>query len=168
MSHSPEFPVPNTSERDSDGRLIGLAFDSVPPLATQEENAWLVAVDGSDNAMRAVVHAVQQASEMKTCALHLVHVQPWLSREAAEAELAHRAWLITERSRALLDAKGQAWRLHVVMGNVAEGILHVAVKLRCRGIVIGRRGLGAAEGLLFGSITSKLMHLGGPPLAVVP
>lgn len=168
MSHSPDLPVPTTSARDNDGRLVGLAFDSVPPLATPEANPWLVAVDGSDNALRAVAHAVQQANEMNACALHLVHVQLWLSREAAEAELAHRAWLATARARALLDAKGHPWRLHVVMGDVAEGILHLAVQLRCSGIVIGSRGLGVTEGLLFGSVTSKLMHLGGPPLAVVP
>jgi nucleotide-binding universal stress UspA family protein len=168
MNHSPDIPVPITSERDSDGRLIGLAFDSVPPLATQEENPWLVALDGSDNALRAVAHALQQAHEMNACALHLVHVQPWLSREAAEVELGHRAWLVSERARALLDSQDQPWRLHVVMGEVAEGILHLAIKLRCSGIVIGRRGLGTTEGLLFGSITSKLMQLGGPPLAVVP
>jgi nucleotide-binding universal stress UspA family protein len=168
MSHSPDLPVPITSERDNDGRLIGLAFDSVPPLATPEANPWLVAVDGSDNSQRAVAHAMQQANEMGTCALHLVHVQAWLSKEAAETELAHRAWLATGRARALLDVEGYPWRLHVVMGDVAEGILHLAVQLRCSSIVVGSRGLGLAEGLLFGSVTSKLLHLGGPPLVVVP
>jgi nucleotide-binding universal stress UspA family protein len=168
MNHQTDIPAPITTERDDDGRLVGLAFDSVPPLATPATNPWLVAVDGSDNALRAVVHAIQQANEMNACALHLVHVQPWLAKEAAEAELAHRAWLATERARALLDAKGHPWRLHVVMGNVAEGILHLADQLHCSGIVIGSRGLGVTEGLLFGSVTSKLMHLGGPPLAVVP
>ncbi|MFZ4536106.1 universal stress protein [Propionivibrio sp.] len=168
MSHSPDLPVPISSERDNDGRLVGLAFDSVPALARPEVNPWLVAVDSSDNALRAVAHAVQQAGEMNACALHLVHVQPWLSKEAAEAELAHRAWLASERARGLLDAKGYPWRLHAVMGDVAEGILHLAQQLRCSGIVIGSRGLGVTEGLLFGSVTSKLMHLGGPPLAVVP
>jgi nucleotide-binding universal stress UspA family protein len=168
MRQLPDLPVAITSERDNDGRLVGLAFDSFPPLPTPETNPWLVAVDGSDNALRAVAHALQQANDMNACALHLVHVQPWLSKEAAEAELAHRAWLATERARALLDAEGHPWRLHVVMGDVAKGILHLAVQLHCRSIVIGSRGLGLTESLLFGSVTSKLMHLGGPPLAVVP
>jgi len=168
MSQLPDLPVPITSERDNDGRLVGLAFDSVPPPATPETNPWLVAVDGSDSALRAVAHAAQQAQTINACALHLVHVQPWLSREAAEAKLAHRAWLATERARALLDAKGHPWRLHVVMGDVAEGILHLAGQLQCSGIVIGSRGLGVTESLLLGSVTSKLMHQGGPALAVVP
>jgi nucleotide-binding universal stress UspA family protein len=140
----------------------------VPPLAAPETNPWLVAVDGSDNALRAVEHAMHQADEMNACALHLVQVQPWLSKEAAETELGQRAWLATQQARTLLDAKGHAWRLHVVMGDVAEGILHLAVQLNCSGIVIGSRGLGVTESLLFGSVTSRLMHLGGPPLSVVP
>ena len=168
MRHSPDLPAPITSERDNDGRLVGLAFNSEPPMATPETNPWLVAVDNSDNTLRAVAHAEQQANEMNTCALHLVNVQPWLSKEAAETELAHRAWLATERARALLNAKGSPWQLHIVMGDVAEGILRLALQLRCNHIVIGSRGIGVTEGLLFGSVTSKLMHLGGPPLVVVP
>jgi hypothetical protein len=64
MRQLPDLPVAITSERDNDGRLVGLAFDSVPPLPTPETNPWLVAVDGSDNALRAVAHAVQQANDM--------------------------------------------------------------------------------------------------------
>lgn len=168
MSNGPVLPLPSGCERDADGRLVGLVFDSAPPLAAPETNPWLVAVDGSDNALRAVAHAATRADEMSVCALHLVNVQPWLSKEAVETELAHRAWLATDRARALLDSGGHAWRLHVAMGDVAEGILHLALQLRCNGIVVGSRGLGVTESLLFGSVTSKLMHLGGPPLAVVP
>jgi nucleotide-binding universal stress UspA family protein len=168
MSQRHDHPAPITAERDSDGRLVGLAFDSEPPLAMPEVNPWLVAVDGSDNALRAVEHALRQADAMNVCALHLVHVQPWLSKEAAEAELANRAWLATARARALLDTKAHSWRLHVLMGDAAESIRSLAVQLNCSGIVIGSRGLGVTESLLFGSVTSKLMHLGGPPLSVVP
>lgn len=168
MSDQADLPVPIASERDPDGRLVGLSFDSAPPLPAPENNPWLVAVDGSDNALRAVVHAAHQAGELKACALHLVHVQHWLSKEAAETELAPRAWLATARARALLDTKGQPWRLHVVMGDPADQIMALAVRLRCNGIVVGNRGLNVVENLLFGSVTKKLLHLSGPPLVVVP
>ena len=84
-------PVLAGNDHDSDGRLVGLVFDSTPPLEAPDINPWLVAVDSSDNALRAVAYAAAQAGEMNACALHLVHVQPWLSKEAAAAELAHRA-----------------------------------------------------------------------------
>jgi nucleotide-binding universal stress UspA family protein len=168
MSDQADLPVPITAERDADGRLVSMTFDGAPPLPAPENNPWLVAVDGSDNALRAVVHAARQAGELKACALHLVHVQHWLSKEAAETELAPRAWLATARARALLDAQDQPWRLHVVMGDPADQIMALAVRLGCSGIVVGNRGLSVVENLLFGSVTKKLMQLSGPPLVVVP
>lgn len=156
------------SEHDADGRLIGLLYDSTPPQATPVANPWLVAVDGSDNALRAVSHAADQAARMNACALHLVHVQPWLAREAADAELANRALGATARARALLDARGLPWRLHVAMGEPAERILERALQLRASTIVIGSRGLNAVESLLFGSVAYKVMHLSSVPVMVVP
>ncbi len=156
------------SERDGDGRLVGLVYDSTPPLPASAVNPWLVAVDSSDNALRAVAHAAAQAGAMNTCALHLVQVQPWLSKEAAELELAHRALGTTARARAVLDAAGLPWRLHVVMGDPAERIIDRAVQLRATGIVIGSRGLNVVESLLFGSVAYKVMHLCPLPVMVVP
>lgn len=167
-SHSSNLPAPITFQRDAEGRLVGLAFDSVPPLTAPDANPWLVAIDSSDNALRAVEHAMHQADDMTACALHLVHVQTWLAKEAAETELAQRAWIATQRARALLDANGHSWRLHVVMGDVADCIFQLAGQLRCSGIIVGNRGLGITESLMFGSVTSKLMQLGGPPLSVIP
>ncbi|MBK7675560.1 MAG: universal stress protein [Candidatus Accumulibacter sp.] len=168
MSGEPRIPTAAGCQRDSDGRLVGLIFDSTPPLPAPGTNPWLVAVDGSDNALRAVGYAVRQAGEMHACSLHLVNVQHWLSKEAAETELARKAWPATARARAVLDADSQPWRLHVAMGDAAERIMELAVGLHCNRIVVGSRRLGVAESLLFGSVTNKLMLLSGPPLEVVP
>lgn len=168
MNSAQVAPALADREHDSDGRLVGLIYDSTPPLQAPDVNPWLVAVDSSDNALRAVVHAARQAGAMHACALHLVHVQPWLSKEAAEAELAHRALGATTRARATLDAAGLPWRLHVVLGDPAERILERAVQLRATGIVIGSRGLNVVESLLFGSVAYKVMHLSPVPVMVVP
>jgi len=88
--------------------------------------------------------------------------------EAAEAELAQRAWLATRGAPALLAANSQPWRLHVAMGDAAEQIIALTGRLDCSGIVIGSRGLGVTESLLLGSVTSKLMHLSPYPGMVVP
>lgn len=167
MSHEPHIPAPVGSERDADGRLVGLVFDSEPPLPAAATNPWLVAVDPSDNALRAVAHAARQAGEMTACALHLVNAQAWFGKEAAEAELARRAWLATARARALLDAEGRPWRLHVAMGEPADQIVALAGRLACSGIVIGSRGQGVAKNLLLGSVACKLMHLSPYPVMMV-
>ena len=95
-----DLPAPGSCQRDADGRLVGLVFDSVSPLPAPVTNRWLVAVDSSDSALRAVAHAAGQGGAMTACVLHLVNVQPWLDAEVAEAELAQRAWLATARARA--------------------------------------------------------------------
>lgn len=161
-------PVLAGTQRDSDGRLIGLDYHSTPAPAPPEVNPWLVAVDGSDSALRALGHAADQARAMSTCALHLVHVQPWLSKEAAEAELAHRALGATARARRRLDEAGIPWRLHVALGDPAERILARAARLNASGIVIGSRGLNVADSLLFGSVAYKVIHLARVPVLVVP
>ena len=161
-------PVLAGKEQGSDGRLLGLIYDSTPALPAADGNPWLVAVDSSDNALRAVALAASQARTMNCCALHLIHVQPWLSKEAADAELAHRALGATARSRAMLDAAGLPWRLHVALGEPAERIIERAVQLHANGIVIGSRGLNVVESLLFGSVAYKIMHLSPVPVLVVP
>ena len=168
MSPSRVTPVLASSEHDTEGRLVGLVYDSAPPLPAPATNPWLVAVDSSDNALRAVAHAAGQVAAMNACALHLVHIQPWLAKEAAEAELAHRALGATARARDLLDAKGLSWRLHVALGEPAERIIHRAVRISASGIVIGSRGLSVIESLLFGSVAYKVMHLSPLPVMVVP
>lgn len=168
MSTPAQMPEPTGSERDADGRLVRLVFDSQPPLAAPEINPWLIAVDRSDNALRAVAQAARLAATMHACALHIVHVEPWLAMEAAEVELAHRAWLATEGARTLLDAGGHAWRLHVAMGETVEQILATATQLSCCSIVIGARGLGVTQSLLLGSVTEKVIHAHKLPVLVVP
>ena len=168
MNPARVVPVLAGKEHDTEGRLVGLVYDSTPPLPAPDNNPWLVAVDSSDNALRAVAHAASQAGAMNAMALHLVHVQPWLSKEAAEAELAPRALGATARARATLDAAGLPWRLHVAMGEPAERIVERAVTVRASRIVIGNRGLNVAESLLFGSVTDKVMRLSPAPVLVVP
>jgi nucleotide-binding universal stress UspA family protein len=168
MSPARVTPVLTGSEHETEGRLVGLVYDSTPPLPTPATNPWLVAVDSSDNALRAVAHAAGQAGAMNAMALHLIHVQPWLSREAAENELAHRALGVTARARDLLDAKGLPWCLHVALGDPAECIIHRAIRISASGIIIGSRGLNVVESLLFGSVAYKVMHLSPLPVMVVP
>lgn len=154
--------TPRQLERDEAGRLIYLAIDSTPPLPA-EDNPWLVAVDGSPQSLRATAEAARMAS----CALHLVNVQHWLAVEAAEAELPLRGWNATAEARALLDAAGRPWRLHVTMGEAADSIAALAKRLGCNGIVIGSHGMGAATALLLGSVSQRVMHLATTAVRVV-
>jgi nucleotide-binding universal stress UspA family protein len=165
---SSDLPAPSVTRRDTDGRLTGVAFDSTPPPPTTAISPWLIAIDGSPHAQRAVAEALRLGHAIPDCAFHLVHVVHWLSKEAAETELARRAWETTRAVRRTLDDAGQPWRLHAAMGDSAEAIANVAGEQGCRGIVIGRRGLGSTSGLLLGSVSSKVIQHSAVPVLVIP
>lgn len=149
--------------RDRDGRLIRLAIDCGRPFSSAEKNNWIVAIDGSEYSLRAAT----QAQYFGSCAIHLINVQPWLSKEAAESELMQRGWDATSRARALLDKMGISWRLHIVMGETVESIVALADELSCRGIIIGSKGLSATEALLLGSVAYQTIHKSNVSVLVV-
>lgn len=152
------MPAAVPSNRDSDGRLVGVVLDSEQSLLPGEDNVWLVAIDGSEHSLRATAKAAHLVSLMKNGGIHLVSVQPWLSKEAAENELSCRGWEATSAARTLLDDSGIPWRLHVLMGEAAEHIVALADQLGCGVIVIGSRGLGMTQAMLLGSVAYKVVH----------
>ena len=163
------MPLLQHSERDADGRLVGLVFASGTQSPAATENSWLLAVDGSDHAWRAAAAVIRLAEAAGTeVAVQLINIQPWLAREAAENGLAQRALADTEAVRELLAKAGRAWCLHVIMGEAADCILNAIGRLQPQGVVLGRRGLNAAQSLLLGSVTDKVLQQSPVPVLVVP
>jgi len=150
---------PTGERRDEHGRRIALTFDStlVRPVAPPAD-CWCVALDGSRNSMHALTQAMQLATECGVRTLDLGTVHHWLSPEAAETELACRGLATSADARALLDARGFAWRLHVLMGEPAPRLVELIQALGSRGIVVGARGLSAVEGLLLGSVAQQIIY----------
>lgn len=161
------MPKPTSTERDNEGRLIGVIVDCEQLAPSAKETAWLVAVDGSKHSLSAITQATTFARLMQNCVIHLINVQPWLSKEAAESELLSRGWEATTKARWVLDDSGVPWRLHVAMGEAAERIVHLSSRLGCTGIVIGSHGLGATQALLLGSVAYKVIHLSKTSVLVV-
>lgn len=151
--------APSGERRDDHGRRIALTFDSsiLRPVAPPAD-CWFVAIDGSRHSMHALTKAMQLAAESGVRTLDIGTVHHWLSSEAAETELARRGLAATADARALLDARGFAWRLHVLMGEPAARLVEVTEALGSRGIVVGARGLTATEGLLLGSVAQQIIQ----------
>jgi nucleotide-binding universal stress UspA family protein len=163
----PAAPVPDASTRDELGRLVAASWGSLPADRAGRADTWLVAIDGSEGAMRATSMAARLATAEAHADVDLVHVLPWLTKEAAEAELPRRGWQASAAARALLDEAGIAWRLHVRLGEAAEQIVALSRELGSRAIAIGSHGLTATESLLLGSVAYKVVHLGKVPVLVV-
>lgn len=168
MSDARAMPRPCREERDSDGRLVAVTFESERlPEPLPAGACWLVALDGSGHALQALSHAMRLAQESSVPALDLVNAQPWLSKEAAEIHLPQRGWAQATAACAILDANGLGWRLHVCMGEPAASIVLQAQALASRGIVIGARGLNTTESLLLGSVAQQVIHAAQGAVLVV-
>ncbi len=162
------MPSIDTEQRDDMGRLVGVTWHAAGAVRGAQRGArWLVAVDGSACSLRAVAMVADLMALERGAELDLVHVQPWLNKEAAETELPRCGWAATAQARQLLDAASIRWHLHVVMGEGAPEIVAKADALGSRGIAIGSRGLTVTESLLLGSVAYKVVHMAKLPVLVV-
>lgn len=153
--------------RDRDGRLVAVSrlCGATAPI---EGARVLVAVDGSEFAERALAHAMRLKQEHGwPLAIHLLNVQRFLAKEAAEIHLEERGRRDTQAARTRLDTASLPYALHIVMGQPAETILRIARELDCEAIYMGTRGMSALEGLLVGSVAYKVVHLSPLPVTLV-
>lgn len=137
---------------------------------------WLVPVDGSPAALRAIDHVIREAGRDAVAPeIVLVNVQAALPsdvtrfvdssvirdyhRESGEATLAS--------ARARLAAAGLAYSAHVLVGETAPTLVDFARERHCTLIIMGARGLGSVAGMLLGSVTSRVVHLTDLPVLVV-
>lgn len=138
------------------------------------QTQWLIPLDGSDQALRALDFAVQEAlARTVKPSLLLLHVEAPLSsdisrfidsqtiddyhREAGEKAL--------QPARERLATSGLEHTFHIMVGEIAPTIAGFGDSKGCQMIVMGAHGTGSALGLLLGSVSSKVIHLS--PLSVL-
>ncbi len=137
----------------------------------------LVAIDGSDTALRALDFSIQQASHAPAAELHVLSVQPALSNYTA-AEIYVTAERIrqvaTERASAVLEAAekrlklaGCSFNLEQLEGEPAETITSRAAELGCESITMGTHGLSSLGILLMGSVAQRVVYYTTVPVTLV-
>lgn len=136
----------------------------------------LVPVDGSENAQRAMKHAVTMA-KASGAALHLLYVcedypdadraHAFRSKAELEKPGRERGEEILKREEALAKADGVPVSMEVVFGDTAPAIVRRAEELGADGIVMGTRGLGSLANLLLGSTATKVVHTTTLPVTLV-
>ncbi|MCI0651956.1 MAG: universal stress protein [Planctomycetes bacterium] len=145
------------------------AGGATPPLKL------LVPTDGSENSLRAVEHALALRARGIALEIHLLNVQPALPGSVtdflprANVKSFHReeGMKALAGAAARLDAAHAEHHLHIDVGTPAEVIAVYAKDLAVDQIVIGARGLGAAVGLMLGSVTAAVIRLAEQPVTVV-
>lgn len=136
----------------------------------------LLAVDGSESALRAAEHVNKRVADAKDgYQVHLVNVQYPLHGsvstflEAGQVKQYHHdeGMKVLASARAKLDAAGTAYQMHLFVGEPAEVITRYAKEQGCDEIVIGTRGLSGISSLLVGSVATKIIHLAEVPVVLV-
>ncbi len=135
----------------------------------------LVPVDGSDVALRALGHAVRLARLIGEAEIHLVNVQPPISRSVGTfvgGDNIDRFYR-EESDNALAPARkflqDEGLPVHAAMriGSSGQAIVDYANELPCDEIVMGTRGLGRIGTLVMGSVATEVVHLADFPVTLI-
>jgi nucleotide-binding universal stress UspA family protein len=137
----------------------------------------LVAVDGSENAVRAVDYVLRLAQNSREpLEVHVLNVHPPVTFGDIKKHVGQEvlnAYYHDEGAKALatvrqqLDKSSVAHNYHIGIGKVPETIVNYANEHGCTQIVMGTRGLGAITGIVLGSVAIKVINLTDVPVTLV-
>ncbi len=134
----------------------------------------LLAVDGSDHALRAAQKAAELARSVKSSEMHVVVVYDtipvYLGEPNMQIAINSRKG---EAEKILADAVAEVGDVpcklhtHLIEGNSAEAIIEIATTRKSDLIVMGSRGLGRLAGLILGSTSQKVVAYAPCPVLIV-
>lgn len=136
----------------------------------------LLPVDGSTACNQAVAQFIQLLGWYKEMPeIHLFNVQfpfhgdisLFVDQENIKQYQQQEGMKDLKQACDLLDQAGIAYQYHVTEGDAVKMIVQFATENQCDQIVIGPRGLGTVQGLLLGSVASKLIQLSPIPVLLI-
>ncbi len=135
----------------------------------------LLPVDGSTNSQSAVRHVVTRFMEDSSMEVHLLNVQPPLSRHVArvirrgdrEAWHHEEADKAMQPARELLERHGVPHATHSKVGDKATVIVDEARRLRCDQIVMGTARRNSLTRMLQDSTTARVLEHTQVPVEVI-
>ena len=154
-------------QRDDIHRLscIIRRYGNPAPVGTPK---ILVAVDGSEVSLALASRVIEWQQNLQwSFDVHLLLVQDFLGKEAAERNLEKSALAETEAVRRHLQDAGIGFCLHVLMGDPAQRILERASSLEAALILMGMRGHGHVSSIILGSVAYKVIHESSRPVTLV-
>ncbi|MCL4528140.1 MAG: universal stress protein [Chloroflexi bacterium] len=134
----------------------------------------LLAVDGSDHALRAARVAGDLARAMNSTELRIVvayeGIPPYLGEPNLEYAIRSRLKEAEEIMQKAQETAGKApAQIHteLIEGSPAEAIIEVARTRESNVIVMGSRGMGTLTGLVLGSTSQKVVSHAPCPVLIV-
>lgn len=133
----------------------------------------LLAVDGSDHALRATEIAAELARSMKAELRVVVAyepIPPYLGEPNLQSAINARlkdAEEILQKAEGVMGKVPVKVQTDILEGNPAEAIIEVAKTWECDVIVMGSRGLGRLAGMVLGSTSQKVVSHAPCPVLIV-
>ncbi|UCH48053.1 MAG: universal stress protein [Betaproteobacteria bacterium] len=137
----------------------------------------LLAVDGSENALRAVKDFIAKRDwYQQPVELHLLTVQlpiasglvkSFISKSQLDGYYRDEGLAALAQARLMLDDAGVLYQHHIGVGEVAKTILDYAQDKASSLIIIGTHGRGAVTGALLGSVATRVLHESDIPVLLV-
>ena len=133
----------------------------------------LLAVDGSDNALRACKLAGELARSMNSEIVRIVVVYSYIpsylgepnTQAVIDARLQEANTILDSAIAAVGDIPGEI-HTELIEGSPAEAIIEVAETRQSDVIVMGSRGMGTLAGLLLGSTSQKVVSHASCPVLI--
>jgi nucleotide-binding universal stress UspA family protein len=133
----------------------------------------LLAVDGSEQSMKAAIVAADLARSLDTALIvltvfeHVPGILGDIEREKVIAAHMSEAEQIMEAAREIIGKIPGEITQEILEGPPAEAILRVQEIRNCDLIIMGTRGRGRLAGLVLGSVSQKVLaHAQSPVLFV--
>ena len=136
---------------------------------------YLVPVDGSQGASKALAYAIGRAREPRA-EIHVLHVVAPIHYDELQsyAERSDIAQIRREAHQRILASAADELKAatipcaaHLLDGYPGETIAHFAESQNMDEIVMGSRGRGAIGSMLLGSVSSKVAQLARVPVTLV-
>lgn len=138
---------------------------------------FLVPIDNSENAARALQYAIRIAKENGPAELHIVHahglplvygeIAVYLQEKKAQDMLRQHSEDILKPAIEMAEASGVNFSSEILVGDPPEAIAKCAEERGCDAIIMGTRGMGAIGSLIMGSVATKVIHLTRLPVTLV-
>jgi YjbE family integral membrane protein len=160
------------------GASTSTATEPPPPDTPEGDLATLkvlIPVDDSPNALRAVRHAIAEYQRHHDMEVHLLNVQPRLSRDIGrfvsrddrEGWQHDRADAASASARALLAQAGLPHQVHWATGERAAEICRAAERLAVHHIVMGTARKRSITRMLEDSVTHRVLEVTAVPVEVI-
>ena len=134
----------------------------------------LLAVDGSEHAMKAAQAASNLANAMNSQTLRIVvaydtipvHIGDPYMQNAVNARVSETEEILQRAVQVVWAVSAQIYT-EMIEGNPAETIIELSRTRSSDLIIMGARGLGKLSGLLLGSTSQKVLSLASCPVLIV-